>query len=135
MEQIKEWYFEFDVNAKFMTKSMFYLMHIPMQMGNYTKLRDSAKSKWIDFDNCIGMIESAKAFWFGWIGMESSEGDKEVKGNFIAYEMVWDYKQMKQIYKKIMSDYPNSKNFYNLYRTNPSITPLEKNITYILFQI
>jgi hypothetical protein len=58
-----------------------------------------------------------------------------ISQDFIAYEIVGDYRQMKDIYAKIMQDYPEAKDYYNLYLTDPSMTPMEENRTWILILV
>ena len=81
------------------------------------------------------MIEQAKYFGFGKIGLTHETGDWEIVGDFIAYKIVGDYNQMRSAYRKIQKDYPKAQNFYNVYLTDPNITKMEENITYIIFQV
>jgi hypothetical protein len=42
---------------------------------------------------------------------------------------------MKDAYAKIMQDYPQAKDFYNLYLTDPAVVPMEENRTWILIAV
>lgn len=111
---------------------------MPIQMSKYDQIKQEFTSK--NWDSCmgpdgVGMIEQAKAFGFGRIGLVHETGDWKIDSEFIAYKIIGEYKQMRTAYKKIMTDYPNASNFLNLYRTDPNITKMEDNITYILFHI
>ena len=71
---------------------------------------------------------------FGKIGLTHESGDWIVKDEFVAYKLVGDYAKMKDIYQQIMKDFPSASGFYNLYLTDPNVTPIAENITYILFK-
>jgi hypothetical protein len=81
------------------------------------------------------MLEHATLQGNGWIGLAHPEGDLHISQDFIAYEITGDYSQMKDAYAKIMQDYPQAEDYYNLYITDPSVTPMEENRTRILVQV
>ena len=81
------------------------------------------------------MIEHATLQGNGWIGLAHPEGDMHISQDFIAYEIIGDYSQMKEAYANIMQDYPQAKDYYNLYLTDPALTPMEQNRTWILLQV
>jgi hypothetical protein len=132
---LKQGYFTHKINARFATLKPFYIMWMPMQMAKYEQLKNSFVQKKQEIDWSVGMIEKAKMFGFGWIGLSDKDGEEEVNQEFLAYKLVGDYKQMKVAYSKIMKDYPNIKEMYNLYLTDLNQTKPEENITYILFNL
>ena len=127
-------YFIHTIDAKFISKKMAYCIYMPIQMGKYNDLKEAFRYNKMPIDWTIGMIEQAKNFGYGRIGLAHETGDWTVQDEFIGYKVVWEYSQMRDAYKKIKKDYPHSRNFYNVYLTDPNITPVEENITYIVFQ-
>jgi hypothetical protein len=110
-------------------------MYMPVQMSKYNELKDDFRKNNMPINWEIGMIEQASLFGFGTIGLENASGSWKIEEEFVTYKVIGDYKQMKDAYSKIRKDYPKSCNFYNLYLTDPNITKMEENITYIMFQV
>ena len=81
------------------------------------------------------MIEHATLQGNGWIGLAHPQGDTHISQDFIAYEIIGDYAQMKDVYAKIMQDYSQATDYYNLYLTDPAETPMEQNRTWILVKV
>ncbi len=99
----------------------------------YQKLKiEAGDSK--NIDRSLGMLEQAKMFGFGKIWIACSDGDWKVSGEFTATEVLWEYKQMMDVYKQLMKDYPQAKEFYNLYLNDPSEVSVQKQKTWILFR-
>jgi hypothetical protein len=128
-------YFKHTINDKFVTLKTFYIMWMPVQMNKYDELKNNFATANKQINWQTGMLEKAKAFGFGWIGLKDKDGDKEINQEFLAYKIIGDYKQMKDAYSKIMKDYKNIDQMYNLYLTDPKTTKIEENITYILFNL
>ena len=132
--QLKDGYFIHHVDASFITKNLFYILHMPIQMKKYEELKNEVKNQGKTIDWTVGMIEKSKMFGMGWIGLADPAGTVKVEGDFIAYKMIGDYKQFKNVWKKIMTDYPKITEAYHIYMTDPNVTKMEENITYIIFK-
>jgi hypothetical protein len=128
-------YFAHTLDTKLISKKMAYCAYMPIQMGKYNDLKEAFRYNKMPIDWNTGMIEQAKSFGFGKIGLAHETGDWEIHDDFIAYKIVGEYSQMRTAYRKIKQDYPTSENFYNVYLTDPNVTKVEENITYIVFQI
>lgn len=128
-------YFLHRIEARFVSKKMFYCVYMPVQMSKYNELKDDFRKNNLPINWEMGMIEKACVLGFWTIGLTHESGDWNIEEEFIAYKLIWDYSQMKDTYAKIRKDYPKSCNFYNLYLTDPNITKMEENITYIMFQV
>ncbi|MDR2541745.1 MAG: hypothetical protein LBD11_08675 [Candidatus Peribacteria bacterium] len=128
-------YFSHHINAHFVSEKMFYMMYMPMQKKKYETFTKAFKKKYGEVKWNTGMIEHGVRFGNGRIGFEHPSGDKSINQEFIAYKMLGDYKQMGEVYKKIMKDYPKAKDFYTLYLTDPRETPVDENKTRILIQL
>ena len=130
--ELKQGYFKYSINSKFTTRKMFFLMFIPIFKNGYQKLKQEAeKSGGMDWS--VGMIERATMFGNGWIGVPSNQGKMEINEEFYAYKVVGKYSNLREGYQKVMKDYPNAQKFYNIYITDPDVTPEAENITYIVF--
>ncbi len=122
------------LNEEYCTKKGFYLLYRPINVP-YEKFKEI-----IPFSKNQYMIESAKAFGNGWIGMKKPkdyDGDLEIKilkGDFLALEFVGPYKNMGVAYRKIMKDNKSARNFYNMYLNDPSEVDESEYRTQILFQ-
>ncbi len=132
---LPEGYFPHTINTKFQSMKALFVMYMPVPMSIYSAVKESIVSQGLEVDWKTGMIESSKMMWFGWIGLPHAYGDKVIKDDFIAYKVVGDYKWLKNAYKKVMTDFPKAHTFYNLYLTDPSVTKMEDNITYIVFKV
>ena len=135
---LKPGYFTHRINSTFITAPSFYLWYIPIPMSVYELFKKKISQMGIIIDWSVGMLESPRKFGFGWLGVpyqNQTSSSVAISKDFIAYKLVGDYKQMKDIYKKIMTDYPTILESYHLYLTDPNITKIEDNITYILFTL
>ncbi len=135
---LKPGYFSHRINAQFITVPSFYFFYIPVPMSMYESFKKKLVNMGITIDWSIGMIESPRKFGYGWLGVpyqNQTSSSITVSQDFIAYKIIGDYKQMKNAYKKIMTDYPDILESYNLYLTDPNVTPLSDNVTYILFRL
>jgi hypothetical protein len=128
-------YFIHTIHDVFVTKKMFYFMYMPAQMRKYNDLKNEFKEKGYAINWNTGMLEKASLCGFGWIGLTHEKGDKKMAEDFIAYEIIGPYSQMRDAYKKIRKDYPSACNFYNVYLTDANITKKEENKTRIIFKI
>lgn len=134
MTTLQPGYEKVTLNQTFATMKGFYILFRPF-MVPYDKIASHVESS-LDF----GMIECAPLFGNGWIGLpvnspqDTDLETKTVQGVFISYTHVGPYKGLGQAYKKIMKDYPKSKDFYNVYVSEPDKTPAEELITKILFR-
>ncbi len=133
--EIKNGYFKHSISSCFVTRPMLFIYYMPIMMWAYNSLKNYFIKHNYNIDWSIGMLERPKMFGFGYIGLSHTSGDRIINGEFIAYKMVGDYRNFKRVYNKIMSDYPHSRDFYHQYLTDPSVTKIENNITYILFKI
>ena len=134
MSNLKLNYFKHSVDARFVSKKLFFWFWKPVQMAKYDELKTEFRAKSWGIDFGIGMIEQATMIGFGKIGLTHESGDWIVKDEFVAYKLVGDYAKMKDIYQQIMKDFPSASGFYNLYLTDPNVTQIAENITYILFK-
>jgi hypothetical protein len=135
---LKPGYFSYRVNARFITVPSFYFFYMPVPMSMYESFKKKLTNMGITIDWSIGMIESPRKFGMGWLGVaydHNTTSSVVIEKDFIAYKMLGDYKQMRDVYKKIKIDYPNILESYHLYLTDPKITKMEDNITYILFTL
>jgi hypothetical protein len=135
---LKPGYFTHRIDTTFITVPSFYLWYMPIPMSMYESFKKKVAQMGIIIDWSVGMLESPRKFGFGWIGVPyatTTSSSVSIAKDFIAYKIVGDYKQMKDAYKKIMMDYPNILESYHLYLTDPNVTAMENNITYILFTL
>jgi hypothetical protein len=135
---LKPGYFSHRINAQFITVPSFYFFYMPVPMSMYESFKKKLVNMGITIDWSVGMIESPRKFGYGWLGVpyqNQTSSSITVSQDFIAYKIIGDYKQMKNAYKKIMTDYPDILESYNLYLTDPNVTPLSDNVTYILFRL
>jgi hypothetical protein len=132
--EIKNGYFRHTVDACFVTRPIFFLFYYPVTMWVYTSIKNYFVGNNYIIDWSVGMIEKPRKFGLGYAGLAHTSGDRIINGTFIAYKVVGDYNQLKGAYRKIMNDYKNSYDFYQLYLTDPKTTDKQKNITYILFK-
>ena len=108
---------------------------MPVNMGDYTTFKEEFSQQYGGIDRESGMLEHATLQGNGWIWLAHPKGNLHISQDFIAYEIIGDYGQMKDAYAKIMQDYPQANDYYNLYLTDPSVTPMEKNRTWILVKV
>lgn len=86
------------------------------------------------------ILESARKFGYGWIGVEVTVPTKDrseikyLEGNFEAYEFTGPYQKLGHAYKYVAKDHPNKTEFLNLYLDDPRIIPADKCRTLILFR-
>lgn len=132
IEKMPLTYFTHRLNARFETRRPFYVMRKPLNMKCYKKLKEDVVD--MDIDRSVWMIEQATMFWRGMIGVASSDGDFVIDGEFTAYELLGDYKQMMKIYPQIMKENPEAKTFYTIYLNDPAEVPVEEYKTWILFR-
>lgn len=132
--EIKVGYFLHKLNSNFVTKKVFYFLYMPVPMSKYEELKNDFTSAGKNINWTIGMIEKPKMFGYSWIGLSDVTGDTKIEGDFVAYKMVGNYTQFKSAWKKIMNDYPKMTEAYHLYLTDPNVTKMEENITYIVFR-
>ena len=135
MSELLLWYFAYTIDTTFITKPMAFENFMPVNMKDYTTFKEEFNQEYGVINRENGMLEHATFQWNGWIGLAHPKGDTHIKQDFIAYEIIGDYGQMKDAYTKIMQDYPQAKDYYNLYLTDPATTPMEENRTWILIQI
>jgi hypothetical protein len=131
---IKEGYVMHHVDASFITKRMFFFFWMPVTKGRYESLKSDFVKDGKTIDWSVGMIEEPKMFGSGRIGLSDASGDMKVSGDFIAYTMKGSYAQFKDVWPKIMKDYPNIKEAYHFYQTDPTMTKEEDTITVIAFR-
>jgi hypothetical protein len=132
--ELKDGYFTHPLDHHFTSKSMPYALYMPLAKGRYSDIKSEFRNAKKDINWSVGMIEAPKMFGLGWIGLEEKNGDKYVSGEFIGYKIVGDYAQFRYVWKKIMTDYPKISEAYHLYMTDPDVTAMEENITYIIFR-
>ena len=135
MTEILPWYFAYRIDTNFVTKPMAFENYIPVDMNTYIALKQEFTEKYGTIDRESWMIEHATLQGNGWIGLAHPEGDTHIHQDFIAYEIIWDYSKMQDAYSKIMQDYPQAKDYYNLYLTDPQTTLMEQNRTWILIEV
>lgn len=135
MTELLSWYFAYSINTTFVTKPMEFENFMPVNMADYTAFKAEFEQRYGNIDRESWMLEHATLQWNGWIGLAHPEGDLHVSKDFIAYEIIGNYTQMKEVYVKILQDYPQAKDYYNLYLSDPAKTPMEKNRTWILIQM
>jgi hypothetical protein len=131
---LQEGYAMHHVDATFVTKKILFFFWMPITKGRYESLKSDFVQGGKTIDWNIGMIEEPKMFGFGRIGLSHFSGDMKVQGDFISYTMKGSYSQFKDIWPKIMKDYPNIKEAYHFYQTDPTVTKEEDNITVIAFR-
>jgi hypothetical protein len=133
---VKQGYEPYTINTKFKTIKPFYFMYMPVPMSKYEDLKNIFKKGNREIDFTVGMIEKSVMFGFGgWIGLAAQDGDKEINQDFVAYRITGDYSQIKSAYQKVMKDYPQAKQLYSLYLTDPSTTKMDENVTLILIEL
>lgn len=108
---------------------------MPRDMNIYTQFKTDFVKTYGQIDRDKGMLKHATFQGEGRIGLAHPEGEMKITQDFVAREIIGDYSQMKAVYQQIMQDYPEAKDYYNLYLTDPSITPREENKTRILIQL
>ena len=132
--EIKPTYEHYTLDQSFTTKKLFFLLYFPVPVSAYQKFKNEYLAKGNTIDWNIGMIEEPKLLGNSWMGLADVNGNKKVSGDFVAYKMVGDYKQFRTVWPQIMKDYPKIKEGYHIYKTDPAITKMEDNITYIIFR-
>lgn len=135
MTELLPWYFAYSINTNFVTKAMQFENFMPVHMDDYTTFKQEFDQQYGKIHRESWMIEHATLQWNWWIWLAHPEWNIHISQDFIAYEIIGDYSQMQDAYAKIMQDYPQAKDYYNLYLTDPSITPIENNRTRILVQV
>jgi hypothetical protein len=86
------------------------------------------------------ILEKATSFGFGWIAVEivpmRTPDARVVKINsdFKSFEYIGDKNNLSTIYKEIMEDNTNSKDYLNLYLTNPADKNIAESKIMILFR-
>ena len=135
MTELLPWYFAYTINTTFITKPVAFENFMPVDIGDYAIFKQEFSEKYGNINRESWMIEHATLQGNGWIGLAHPQGDKEINQEFVAYEIKGDYAQMKDAYVKIMQDYPEAKGYYNLYLTDPMLTPMEENRTWILLEV
>lgn len=130
---IKDGYEKYSLNQTFFTKKVFMFFWKPVRMSVYEDIKNlfTSQNKELNIES-IGMLEEPKFIGFGRVGLADPAGNTAISGDFIAYKMVGAYTQFKPAWMKIMKDYPKLKEGYHLYKTDPTKTKEEENITYIL---
>jgi hypothetical protein len=131
---LKEGYARFTMNVHFVTKKSFFFFWMLIPMKKYSEFKKEFQGTGKVIDWSVGMVEKPKMFGASFIGLPDPKGDLLIEGDFVAYKMVGDYRQFKKVWKKIMTDYPNIKEAYHLYQTNPDVTKMEENVTLIIFR-
>ena len=124
----------------YFTTKGFYIFFIPV-MVPYKKIYSMAEAAGLTKKEAFGpILESGSLFGFGWIGVEveKPKGNRldvrHIKGAFQMYLHQGPYKDLGKVYKKIMKECPNKKEYLNLYLDDPEKVAPEKLRTQILFR-
>jgi hypothetical protein len=132
--EIKAGYESYTIDQAFTSKKLFFLFYSPIPKSAYDVFKKEYAASGKSIDWSVGMIEEPQLFGMSWMGLPDASGDKKIQGEFVAFKMVGDYSQFKTVWTKIMKDYPKLKEGYHIYKTDPSVTKTEDNVTYIIFR-
>jgi hypothetical protein len=128
-----------NLDVTLFTRSAFYFFWIPLGMP-YNKTMEQAKESGFEIDGDFGIIEKASFIGRGWIGVSvKNHQDKSnlvpITGEFHTLEILGEYSQIKSTYQNIiMKDYPQAKEFYNIYYNDPKLVKTEDLKTKIIWR-
>jgi len=118
----------------------FYAFFIPLGVPYKEIYKITDKSKFKRREVHSPILESARMFGIGWIGVEIEKPTMvpdnvfNLKGEFEVYEHRGPYKTIGKAYKKIMKERPVAREFFNLYFDDPEKVLPEACRTQILFR-
>lgn len=131
-------YEEYSIDATFYTLKGFFFFYMPLRVP-YAKLEQAAKDAGYTIKN-KQIIEKGKAFGNGWIGIEvesAKEQDQnvvQIKGDFKATKHIGSYRQLSSVFKQVMQDHPEAKEFYSVYLNTPMEVEQDKLETLVVFR-
>lgn len=112
------------INVKLKTMPGWFFFYMPLSVP-YKKLA---------LEKGGAMWEKSTFLGRGWIGIEHEAGDKMVEGEFNTYIHKGEYKKLKNVFKNIMKDYPETREFYSIYLNSPEEVSESELETKIIFR-
>jgi len=129
------------LDKKIYTIKGWFFLFSPISGRPYDAVEGLARKEGFLTSQDLGIFEKSKFIGKGLVGVEVLEGDfnstaniLQIRGDFNYYEYTGSYKGLKKIYKQIMHDFPEAKEYYAFYPNSPKETVEEELITRIVFR-